>query len=105
MSAARMRGLFPILVTPFDEQDRIDEESLRRLVEYNIEGGVHGFGLAGATEFAKLTEDERAQVTRIVIDQTGKRVPVIATPGAPRRPGPAPTRPGDGADRSGLRSP
>ncbi|MBM3278272.1 MAG: dihydrodipicolinate synthase family protein [Candidatus Handelsmanbacteria bacterium] len=83
MSAARMRGLFPILVTPFDEQDRIDEESLRRLVEYNIEGGVHGFGLAGATEFAKLTEDERAQVTRIVIDQTGKRVPVIATTGAP----------------------
>mgnify|MGYP001599038505 CR=1 FL=1 len=82
MSKAPMRGLFPILVTPFDAQDRIDEESLRRLVEYNIEGGVHGFGLAGATEFAKLTEAERLRVTRIVVAQAARRVPVIATTGA-----------------------
>ena len=79
---ATMRGVFPILVTPFDAQDRIDEESLRRLVEYDIEEGVHGFGLAGATEFAKLTEAERAQVARIVIDQTRHRVPVVVTTGA-----------------------
>ncbi len=79
---ATMRGVFPILVTPFDKQDHIDEESLRRLVEYNIEGGAHGFGLAGATEFAKLTEAERAQVARITIDQARRRVPVIVTTGA-----------------------
>lgn len=82
MSEAIMRGVFPILVTPFDARDRIDEESLRRLVEYDIEGGVHGFGLAGATEFAKLTEAERVQVARIAIDQTRHRVPVIVTAGA-----------------------
>jgi 4-hydroxy-tetrahydrodipicolinate synthase len=77
-----MRGVFPILVTPFDAEDRVDEESLCRLVEYNIEGGIHGLGLAGATEFAGLTEAERAQVAQIAIDQTRGRVPVIATSGA-----------------------
>lgn len=77
-----MRGLFPILVTPFDEQDRIDEDSLRCLVEFGIQGGVHGFGLAGATEFAKLTEEERVRVARIAVEQTNGRVPVIVTAGA-----------------------
>ncbi len=82
MPEQAMRGLFPILVTPFDEQDRIDEDSLRSLVEYGIQGGVHGFGLAGATEFAKLTEEERVRVARIVVEQTSDRVPVIVTAGA-----------------------
>ena len=34
----REGGVFAILVTPFDERERIDEQSLRRLVDYNIEG-------------------------------------------------------------------
>ena len=36
MSQQPMRGMFPVLITPFDEQDRIDEDSLRSVVEYNI---------------------------------------------------------------------
>jgi 4-hydroxy-tetrahydrodipicolinate synthase len=77
-----MRGVFPILLTPFDEQGRIDEESLRREVEFNLEGGVHGLGLALGSEFLKLTEDERRRVTRIVVDQARGRVPVVVNTGA-----------------------
>ena len=29
-----MRGVFPILVTPFDERGRIDEDDLRSVVEF-----------------------------------------------------------------------
>lgn len=77
-----MAGVFPILVTPFDEQSRPDEESLRRLVDFNIAAGVHGLGLALGSEVYKLSEAERAQVTRIIVDQTRGRVPIVVNTGA-----------------------
>jgi 4-hydroxy-tetrahydrodipicolinate synthase len=78
----RMRGVFPILVTPFDEQSRVDDESLRRLVEFNIEAGVHGIGVALGSEIFRLSEAERLQATRIVVDQARGRVPVVINTGA-----------------------
>jgi dihydrodipicolinate synthase/N-acetylneuraminate lyase len=77
-----MRGIYPILLTPFDEHGRIDEESLRSEVEFNLGGGVHGVGLALGSEFLKLTEEERNHVTRIVVDQVRGRVPVVVNTGA-----------------------
>ena len=82
MSEKTMRGVYPILVTPFDEKSRVDEESLRSLVEFNITSGVHGLGVALASEVFKLTEAERVQVSRIVVDQTSGRVPVVINTGA-----------------------
>ncbi|HIG52875.1 MAG TPA: dihydrodipicolinate synthase family protein [Candidatus Latescibacteria bacterium] len=78
-----MRGVFPILITPFDVQDRIDKDSLQNLVDYCIEAGVHGFGIAYATEIPKLTEAERLQVAQIVIERSAGRVPVVMTTGSP----------------------
>lgn len=77
MSEQPMRGMFPVLITPFDEQDRIDEDSLRGVVEYNINAGVHGVVIAFATEIMKLTEAERLQVAKVVVDQTRGRLSLI----------------------------
>ena len=77
-----MQGVFPILATPFDEQDRIDAESLRRLVAFNIDAGVHGLGIALGSELLKLNEAERQQVISIVVDQTRGRVPIVVNTGA-----------------------
>jgi len=77
-----VRGVFPILVTPFDERERVDEDSLRSLVDFNIGAGVHGLGIALGSEIQKLTEPEREQVIRIVVDQTRGRVPVVVNTGA-----------------------
>ena len=74
-----MRGVFPILITPFDDRDRIDEDSLRSVVDYNIDAGVHGLGIAFATEIPKLTEAERLRLAEVVIDQSRNRVPVVVT--------------------------
>lgn len=78
-----MQGVFPILVTPFDARSAIDEESLRSLVEYNLGAGVHGLGIAMASEILKFTEAERDQLIRIVVDQTRGRVPVVVNTGGP----------------------
>ncbi len=77
-----MRGVYPILITPFDEAGRVDEESLRQLVEFDIEAGVHGIGVALGSEVFKLSEAERDQVTRIVVDQVRGRIPVVINTGA-----------------------
>lgn len=78
-----MTGVFTILVTPFDSASRIDEESLRRLVEFNLEAGVYGVGLALGSEIFRLTDDERLRLTRIVVEQTRGRVPVVVNTGGP----------------------
>ena len=82
VTAPRLEGVFPILVTPFDEKGGIDEDSLVRLVEFNLAAGVHGLGVAIGSEMFKLSEAERALVTRRVIATVNKRVPVVINTGA-----------------------
>lgn len=72
-----MRGVFPILVTPFDEKDRVDVDSLQSLVAHLIAAGVHGLGVALGSEVLRLTEDERKLVTTTVVGAARGRVPVV----------------------------
>ena len=74
----RFSGLYVIAVTPFDQEGRVDEESLRAEVEFCIEAGVHGIVTpANASEWYALSDRERRHVGKVVIEQTAKRVPVI----------------------------
>ncbi|MGI9148388.1 MAG: dihydrodipicolinate synthase family protein [Chloroflexota bacterium] len=77
-----MLGIFPILVTPFEDDDRVDADSLRNLVDFNIGAGVHGLGIALGTEILKLTEAERSRVISVVVEQARGRVPVVVNTGA-----------------------
>jgi 4-hydroxy-tetrahydrodipicolinate synthase len=76
-------GVFPILVTPFDASGRIDEESARREVDYLLDAGGDGLGVAMASEILKLTEAERDALIRCVVDQARGRVPVVVNTGGP----------------------
>jgi 4-hydroxy-tetrahydrodipicolinate synthase len=73
-----LRGIFPIVYTPFDEQGRIDEEELERLVEHLIAAGVHGLAaVGGASECHKLSIDERTWLAERTMHYARERVPVI----------------------------
>jgi 4-hydroxy-tetrahydrodipicolinate synthase len=80
----RPEGILPALVTPFtDDGMTVDEERLRILVNHCLESGVHGVVPCGTTgEFVNLTDQEKKQVIRIVVDEVNGRVPVIAGTGA-----------------------
>jgi dihydrodipicolinate synthase/N-acetylneuraminate lyase len=78
-----MTGVYPILVTPFDALGRIDEDDVRSLVDCNLAAGVHGIGIALASEVTKLSEAERDRLTTIVVEQVAGRVPVVVNTGAP----------------------
>ncbi|MEM7133063.1 MAG: dihydrodipicolinate synthase family protein [Chloroflexota bacterium] len=74
------RGIFVIVVTPFTEDLQLDEESLRREVDFCIRAGAHGLvGPANASEFATMSDDERRRWLDIVVDEAKGRIPVIAT--------------------------
>ncbi|HYI25216.1 MAG TPA: dihydrodipicolinate synthase family protein [Thermomicrobiales bacterium] len=75
-------GVVPILVTPFHDNGEIDESSLRNEVDFAIDAGVHGLGIALGSEVFKFTETERDQVTRIVVGQVHDRIPVVVNTGA-----------------------
>jgi len=77
-----IEGVVPILITPFFDDGRIDEASLRSLIDFNIDAGIHGLGVALGSEIFKFGEAERAEIVRIVVSQTNKRVPVIINTGA-----------------------
>ena len=72
-------GVYPVLPTPFDVQRAPDVTSLRTLVRYLLASGVDGMTYPGvASEFSQLSEDERAELLSVVLDEVAGRVPVIA---------------------------
>jgi 4-hydroxy-tetrahydrodipicolinate synthase len=71
-------GIFNILATPFTDDLAVDYDSLRRLVEFQLDKGAYGLTiLAVLGEAAKLTVSERAQVRDTVLEVVNGRVPVI----------------------------
>ena len=74
----KLRGICPILPTPFDQENQVDVDSLRREVRFLLECGVDGIALFGnASESFALTQEEKEQIARVVVDETGRRVPLI----------------------------
>lgn len=78
MSAKTFRGVFAIPVTPFDKQGELDEASLRRCVDFCVQGGAYGIvAPVNASEFYTLTDQERQRVAQIVVEQTNGCIPVV----------------------------
>jgi 4-hydroxy-tetrahydrodipicolinate synthase len=82
MSEALFKGVITALVTPFRD-GLIDEAAFRRLVERQIEGGVHGVVPVGTTgETATLSPEEHKRVVELCVEIVAGRVSVIAGAGA-----------------------
>ncbi len=76
-------GTFTAIITPFKEDRSVDEEALKKLIDYNIENGVSGIVPCGTTgESPTLTHEEHDQIVELVIKHVDKRVPVIAGAGS-----------------------
>ena len=76
----RPQGIYPALLTPFDEEFRVNETELRRLLDFNIERGLNGiFPVSSVGEGVHMSFEEKCRCMDIVVDQVNGRVPV--TPG------------------------
>lgn len=79
MGEVELRGVVPVVPTPFNPDESIDVESLASVVDWIAGRGLAGMCLpAYGSEFYKLTEAERDQVVGVAVEANGGRVPVVA---------------------------
>jgi 4-hydroxy-tetrahydrodipicolinate synthase len=82
MTTHLFEGVYPAMVTPFDEDERIDFEQLRADAQRLEAAGVDGLVPVGSTgESATLSHDEHVEVVEAVVEAVGD-VPVIAGTGS-----------------------
>jgi dihydrodipicolinate synthase/N-acetylneuraminate lyase len=73
-----VRGVYPVLVSPFDESGDLDVRSLERCVEFCLTSGADGIvGLVNASEFTTLSDAERREIATAVIATVAHQVPVV----------------------------
>lgn len=70
----------PVMITPFNLKARIDLDMVEHLIDFYLEAGVKGFfANCLSSEMYSISEDERLELTRHVVDYVNGRVPVVAT--------------------------
>jgi 4-hydroxy-tetrahydrodipicolinate synthase len=73
------KGIIPAVITPLTNDGKFNEKAMRKLLNYLIDGGVHGLFVVGTTgEFYGLTPEEKRDIFKITMDETKGKVPVYA---------------------------
>lgn len=78
------RGTYTVMITPFTtDGSAVDVPALKRLVNWQIEQGIHGLIPLGSTgEFLSMTREEREEVIETCVQTAAGRVPVLIGTGA-----------------------
>jgi len=73
-------GVWPVMLTPYNDAGNVDYKALKELVDWYIQNGVEGlFAVCQSSEMFFLDLEERTMVARNVVEAAGGRVPVIAS--------------------------
>jgi 4-hydroxy-tetrahydrodipicolinate synthase len=73
------KGIIPAVITPLTNEGKFNEKAMRKLINYLIDGGVHGLFVVGTTgEFYGFNSEEKREIFQVVVDETKGRVPVYA---------------------------
>ena len=80
----KLFGVVPIVPTPFTENEEIDERALGDLIEFAISSGIKSVCLpAYASEFYKLSDEEKLKVVKIAVNQAAGRIQIVAQSNSP----------------------
>jgi 2-keto-3-deoxy-L-arabinonate dehydratase len=80
MTERSYTGVWPVAPTPFRDDGSLDTEGMRRVVDCMVDQGVDGICiLANFSEQFLLSDEERAVLTRLCLEQVAGRKPVIVT--------------------------
>ena len=76
---SEIRGIVPVIPTPFDRDEELDLEALRKLVNFAADSGCPAACLpAFGSEFYKLSEAERSAVIETAVRQAAGRIRIVA---------------------------
>lgn len=72
------RGVVPPVVTPLTADGAFDRDSYKRIIDYLIDGGVHGlFVLGSSSEVVFSTDERRREIIEAAVEFTAGRVPIM----------------------------
>ncbi len=73
-------GMWVTMITPFTDDGKVDYDSLKRLVEWYIEGGLDGiFAICQSSEIFFLTPEEKIEILKATIKAADGRIPIVAS--------------------------
>ena len=73
-------GAWPVMLTPFTLDNKVDYEGLKALTNWYIDNGCSGlFSVCQSSEMFFLSKEERVKIAQTVIETANKRVPVIVS--------------------------
>ena len=73
-------GVWPVMITPFTEDNRIDYDAVLRIIEWYDKNGVDGiFAVCQSSEMFELSPQERVELAKFIINNTPKHMGVIAS--------------------------
>lgn len=78
MIQLKLRGLGVALITPFKEDESVDYDALKHLVDYLLQNNADFLCVLVTTaETPTLTEDEKLKITKLVVERVNGRVPIV----------------------------
>lgn len=73
-------GVWPVMITPFTADNKIDYDAVLRIIEWYDKQGVTGiFAVCQSSEMFFLSKEERYQLAKFVIDNTPKHIGVVVS--------------------------
>ena len=73
------KGILPAMITPLTKDYKVNFPALRKLIDFLVNGGVHGIFAIGTTgEFYAINNAEYQEILEVTVDQVKGRVPVYA---------------------------
>lgn len=80
MAKEIVKGVWPVCMTAFNEDNSLDVEGNKQITEWYIQNGAHGlFTACLSSEIFYMTAEQRVELVKIVKAQAAGRVPVIAS--------------------------
>lgn len=77
------KGCATAIVTPFDEDDNINYDEFKRLIDFQIDNKVNAIVVCGTTgEASTLSNEEKEELIEYCVKVVNKRIPVIAGVGS-----------------------
>lgn len=74
-----IKGVIPPIITPVDENENVDEDRLKRVIDHVIDGGVHGIFVMGSNgEFYAFDSENQKRAVEITVEHVNGKVPVYA---------------------------
>jgi 4-hydroxy-tetrahydrodipicolinate synthase len=78
MNSIDLHGMGVALITPFKTDESIDCEALVRMTDHLVDNGTDYIVALGTTaETASLSEEEKREITGIIVERVNRRVPVV----------------------------